>query len=211
MKKLFVLLSCAAFIILLVFDLIFTFKIKETINLLQESDIQISEKIDFLNKEINLLTETVSSNSDEIKASLFSIQQDVLKNAKEISATGSNLKYLNGRYSDMLSELQKKTLDVSKTDDTSEKMRADALYQYSNKNYNECLTLCNKILAIQSDDISIRRLKVKALYYRNPLDSSKFDELLSDIDIVINAYGNDKEINEIKKNIMAERGVLDEE
>lgn len=196
---------------LIVFDVILLNKNTQLIKLVSENKSELVEKAESLKNQVGNLSDVSFERFNEVEYELKTLQKNIQIYSDQVSQVKNNLSVLNGSYSNVLTELKKKTVDVSKTDNATEKMRTDAFYFYSEKNYNECLLLCNKILVIQSDDITIRRLKVKSLYYRNPLDSSKFNEILSDINIIINAYGNDEELLKIKDNILAEKGVLDEE
>lgn len=120
------------------------------------------------------------------------------------------LNELNENYKSILEELKNQSLDVTAKDSAIERMKNDAEKYYKGKKYSECTKLCRNILFYESDDFKIRLLKFKSLYYANPADSSRFDELLKDFSILEKNNVSDSECLHIAEIIKSEKGISDE-
>ena len=120
------------------------------------------------------------------------------------------LNELNENYKSILEELKNQSLDVTAKDSAIERMKTDAAKYYSEKKYSECTKLCRDVLSYENDNLKIRLLKFKSLYYANPADSSRFDELLKDFSILEKNNVSDSECLYIAEIIKSEKGISDE-
>lgn len=139
------------------------------------------------------------------------LEAKVLSLEEEIVLLRTDLKELNETYTQVLITQKSMAVDTTATDSAMDKLRRQAENQYSEKNYGDCFLACKKILSVQPENNDIRLIKVKSLYYKNPLDRSVYEEVLQDIDQLNKSGIKDYELIEIKRNIFAERGIINEE
>lgn len=136
---------------------------------------------------------------------------DEIKELQNKNNTLSNAQYrqtvsMKKTYDNLLQEQKKKTIDVSKKDATLEEKRERSKKYFSQKEFSLCYRIANEILSFENDDVETRLLKAKSLYYMNPLDSTKYEEILSDIKILKENGSRDEEIEKIENIILQEKG-----
>lgn len=149
------------------------------------------------------LLENQEKNRDEIQESLSLIDR---KSSMQFSKTVS----MSRTYDELLEEQKKKTVDITKKDNAIQDMKNKAITEYNKKQYNTSYKLCSDILQYNEDDIAIRTLKLKSLYYKNPIDTASYTEILNDLEIILNTAFFDDECKTIKKTIEVERGIFHE-
>ena len=168
-------------------------EIKEEFSLMNEKLIETEER---MNEQFVL----TFSRLDEIKE--LQNKNNTLSNAQYRQTVS-----MKKTYDNLLLEQKKKTIDVSKKDATLEEKRERSKKYFSQKEFSLCYRIANEILSFENDDVETRLLKAKSLYYMNPLDSTKYEEILSDIKIVKASGLNDATVEEIESIIKAELGL----
>ncbi len=167
---------------------------KEIVQNIESNNVVEELQIDYLEK-------------DDIKR----LEDTVEDLRKEISLIRNDVKQLNETYGQLLILQKSTTVDTTVTDTAMEKTRKLAEAQYGDSEFGECYISCKKILTAQPEDIAVRVLKAKALYYKNPLDSSVYEEILNDLEIISKNNIVDKELEQIQRNLLAERGLIYED
>ena len=168
-------------------------EVKEEFSLMNEKLIETEEK---MNEQFAL----TFSRLDEIKE--LQNKNNTLSNAQYRQTVS-----MKKTYDNILEEQKKKTIDVSKKDATLEEKRERSKKYFSQKEFSLCYRIANEILSFENDDVETRLLKAKSLYYMNPLDSTKYEEILSDIKIVKASGMNDATVEEIESIIKEELGL----
>ena len=168
-------------------------EIKEEFSLMNEKLIETEER---MNEQFVL----TFSRLDEIKE--LQNKNNTLSNAQYRQTVS-----MKKTYDNLLQEQKKKTIDVSKKDATLEEKRERSKKYFSQKEFSLCYRIANEILSFENDDVETRLLKAKSLYYMNPLDSTKYEEILSDIKIVKASGMNDAIVEEIESIIKEELGL----
>lgn len=169
---------------------------------------------DFENENKDLETSSSVSFQREIIIEIEDSLKNNLKKLQELKQQNSifeeKLTTLNETYKSILEEIKKQTVDITAKDSALMRMKTEAEKYYEEKKYSVCAKLCKNILSYESDDLKIRLLKFKSLYYANPTDGSKFDELLNDFNILEKNHFCDKETLLIVEIIKSEKGMNDE-
>lgn len=154
--------------------------------------------------KINLLTVQIAENNRNIVLELDDIQ-------KRSNTQFTETKKMKKTYDDLLAEQKKKTVDTIVTDTAVSKMIEEADFLYRNKNFSKSYKLYCDILSFHSEDNDIRFKKMVSLYYMNPMDSSKYAEILRDCELLRHNGKSDPKIYEIEKEIITEKGGTVEE
>ena len=167
-----------------------------------------------IKEEFSLMNEKLIETEERMNEQfvLNFLRLDEIKELQNKNNTLSNAQYrqtvsMKKTYDNLLQEQKKKTIDVSKKDATLEEKRNILKKYFSQKEFSLCYRIANEILSFENDDVETRLLKAKSLYYMNPLDSTKYEEILSDIKIVKASGLNDATVEEIESIIKEELGL----
>lgn len=167
-----------------------------------------------IKEEFSLMNEKLIETEERMNEQfvLNFLRLDEIKELQNKNNTLSNAQYrqtvsMKKTYDNILEEQKKKTIDVSKKDATLEEKRERSKKYFSQKEFSLCYRIANEILSFENDDVETRLLKAKSLYYMNPLDSTKYEEILSDIKIVKARGLNDATVEEIESIIKEELGL----
>ena len=167
-----------------------------------------------IKEEFSLMNEKLIETEERMNEQfvLNFLRLDEIKELQNKNNTLSNAQYrqtvsMKKTYDNILEEQKKKTIDVSKKDATLEEKRERSKKYFSQKEFSLCYRIANEILSFENDDVETRLLKAKSLYYMNPLDSTKYEEILSDIKIVKARGLNGATVEEIESIIKEELGL----
>lgn len=201
------LLSCISLSVSVFYLIHKTTKLTDTVMQFERKLGEYQEYLDLHSKEvadsIRTINETDCKNSQEILQNLSSIRN---KTDAQFSKTVS----MSRTYQEILEEQKKATVDIAAKDNALSQMKENAEEFYLNKNYAQSYEECKKYLMYQGDDMRVRLLKAKSLYYMNKSDSSKYSEIASDINTLkINGF-IDEELLNIEECIKAEMEGLHE-
>ena len=160
---------------------------------------KITAELERLDKDINLLSQNLSDYNTII---LHELEKTRESSNKQFSET----KEMKDGYDQLLDEQKKLRIDTVKKDSAVSNMIVSADQLYKEKNYREAYKKFSDILQYQPENIDARFKKLDCLFSINPMDSTKYNEILSECDFLMkNGYSNPR-LDEIKKHIEAERG-----
>ena len=181
MKKVFAVFCLIIGISLIVLDSILICKI---------NNLQIS--LDAHDKSQSLLAEELFIHLDELKT----MTNDSFEKTTNLNKT----------YKSLLRARDKKTVDTVSSDTAVSVLinEADALYRQ--KKYAESYIKYKNVLSYHPENLQVRTKKVISQYYMNPMDSSNYAEILSDIKNLNKNGINDRVLNEIKTAVSSELG-----
>ena len=152
----------------------------------------IKEKLDSLSKTV--------AEYDEL------LLQELSENRKSTDRQFSETKKMKSGYDLLLDEQKKQRIDSVKKDTAVTNMTAEAEAFYKAKDYREAYKRFLDVLQYQPESNEIRFKKAHSLFCINPMDSTKYNEIISDCEVLRkNGYANPK-LDEIEKHIKAERG-----
>ncbi len=220
------------FLIILFIFLVFSFiimfnkisKLEKSVQLLKtETSGQLDETgifysaISDLSSEINELKESLQKSQTDSTRYFALVNQntdDILEELSQINGTAkkqySQTVNMKETYDSILAEQKKKTIDTAEKDSTIQLIKKSGLLYYESHQYGLAFEEYRKVLEMAGEDFESRSYKMKSLYYMNKADSTKYKEILDDINILINnGYIDDETLN-IEKAIMAEKGGLSE-
>lgn len=163
----------------------------------------INSKVEDIENDVHLLSDSQSRDAAEIQGKLASIK-------RKTDAQFSETVGIKETYDNILGELKKKTVDTTSQDTAMLQTKKNAEKYYSEKNFALAYREFKKVLSYQYDDIECRLKKMKSLYYMNRADSSKYSEILEDINILKNSGYADEETVQIEALITAEREGVNE-
>ena len=162
-----------------------------------DEDISSISVLDFEHSEQNKNDEIVliiQSAKDEILSALDSL-------VKEQSRTSRT-------YEKLLEEMKKKNLASVENDSVLAALISEGNKNFSEKKYSASYQNFRNALSYDSDNIDVRMKKALSLYYSNPMDNTKYKELLEDCIIIERAGFFDSRIDDMKKKILLETGEL---
>lgn len=145
------------------------------------------------------LENQISINNQNIISELSNIET---RSNKQFSETKSMKK----TYDDMLAEQKKKTVDTITTDTAVAKMIEEGDMFYKTGNYFESFKVYTDVLSFDGENNDVRLKRMISLYYMNPMDTSKYPEILSECDILKHNGKSDKRLIEIERTILTELG-----
>ena len=148
--------------------------------------------------------EIAQLSDDEYKTELLRLIQE---NGSKLEEIQEEISVLTKTYRDLLEEQKKKTIDTTAQETAVDRMKDEARSLYKNKNYFMCTKICRNILQYHNNDFEFRILKFKSLYYENPSDGSKYEELIRDYEVIKISGFNDDECRKIIKTIYEEKGI----
>lgn len=177
-----------------------------------DDEIQPNDKIQSIEEPViknidESLTPIFLEKINELEAGLNDSSEKIQELKNEILTFEKRLDELNETFLSILNEQKKQTIDVSAKDSAIEKMRTAAKKHFSEKEFSECAKVCKDILSYENNDLEIRSMKFKSLYYTNPADSSRFTELMNDFKILENHDAYDAECLKIMEIIKSEKGI----
>lgn len=172
---------------------------------------EFGRKLDEHQMYLDLQNEIIQSNLQNLLDSYNNNTIDIMERfdsmKKRTDAQYSKTVSISKTSESLLDEQKKQTVDISARDNAIYALKESAKQLFYNKNYSKAYDECKKILIYQSDDFEVRMLKAKALYNMNSADSSKYSEILDEINILkTNGYGDD-ELFKIESVIYAEKGL----
>lgn len=202
MKK----ISVAAFLLVIVlgfFDVLILMRLKDAERIYEYFEREMTEKFSLQDEKLNLMSEEFSKLYEKLEA----VSDDIKKISRNSEGTQKKIVNLNRTYSEILDEQKKKTVDVTKTDSAVTKMKDEAASDYKDGNYSSCYQKSKSVLVINSGDLEARRYMVLSCYKMNPMDSSKYEEILNDIEVLRQNGSLTEELSEIENIVRAERGM----
>lgn len=207
MRKVFVGVLVLIVLVLIILQIVAVVQNKNLENDVMKFREEVKEEFSSMNEK---LIETEEKMNEHFALNFSRL--DEIKELQNKNNTLSNAQYrqtvsMKKTYDNLLQEQKKKTIDVSKKDATLEEKRERSKKYFSQKEFSLCYRIANEILSFENDDVETRLLKAKSLYYMNPLDSTKYEEILSDIKIVKSSGLNDATVEEIESIIKEELGL----
>ena len=200
MKKSKIILS-SALVFLAVIEIVILLQIIE-LSKSRESFEQTTVKIfDLQNEKLNLIDEELVKLSQDLDG----LSENLDGLSKRNDGVQRKIQSLNRTYSELLEEQKNRSVDITKTDNAVLKIKKEMVSAYEVKNYSLCYEKTKSVLSIHSDDFETRRYKVLSAYKMNPMDSSKYEEILSDIQVLQQSGNSNNEIAEIQAVILTER------
>ncbi|WP_407427409.1 hypothetical protein [Treponema sp.] len=166
---------------------------------LREQNDKIISTVEQLEEKIDSLSQTVTEYDDLLL-------QEITENRKSTDRQFSETKKMKSGYDLLLDEQKKQRIDSVKKDTAVTNMTAEAEAFYKAKDYREAYKRFLDVLQYQPENNEIRFKKAHSLFCINPMDSTKYNEIISDCEVLRkNGYANPK-LDEIEKHIKAERG-----
>lgn len=162
-------------------------------------DLQIEKIIG----ETTSLLENQEKNKNEIQKSLSLMDR---KSDVQFSKTVT----MSKTYDELLAEQKKKTVDTAEKDMAILEAKKEAVGAYEKGQYAFSYEEFRRLLEANGEDMECRLYKAKSLYYMNRADSTKYQEILDEIKILIQNSAADDETAEIERSILAEKGGIDE-
>ena len=160
-----------------------------------DGDISSISALDFEHSEQNKNDEIaliIQSAKDEVLSALDSL-------AKEQSRTSRT-------YEKLLEEMKKKNIASVENDSVLAALITEGNKNFSEKKYSASYQNFRNALSYDNDNIDVRMKKALSLYYSNPMDNTKYKELLEDCIIIERAGLFDSRIDDMKKKILLETG-----
>lgn len=160
---------------------------------------KITAELERLDKDINLLSQNLSDYNTII---LHELEKTRESSNKQFSET----KEMKDGYDQLLDEQKKLRIDTVKKDSAVSNMIVSADQLYKEKNYREAYKKFSDILLYQPENSEIRFKKADSLFRINPMDSTKYNEILSECNALRkNGYINPS-LDEIETYIKNESG-----
>lgn len=170
------------------------------------SNKKLEAHVEELYSQIEYLSEKIDSLAQKVDGSNTLLLKELEKNKASSDKQFSETKKMKGEYDLLLDEQKKQRIDSAKKDTAVTNMLAEAEKLYDAKNYRGAYKKFSDVLQYQPENIDARFKKLDCLFSINPMDSTKYNEILSECDFLMkNGYSNPR-LDEIKKHIEAERG-----
>ena len=169
----------------------------------------VNERHDLNNNYVSLFQEVsnlTQSESDNHRILFDEIRHVQNSSEKQFSETKS----MKQNYDQILEEQKKARIDsVSKDSAVIEFMNTGDDF-YKQKNYKEAFKNYDQALAFQPDNNELRLKRVETLYLSNPMDSSKYNDILTDIGILKKNGILNPQIIDMEDKIHREKGGFNE-
>ena len=107
-------------------------------------------------------------------------------------------------YAELLEAEKLKKVIESEQDMKLRDNKKNVIRLYQKNEYDECLKLCNQILEIDGQDLEIRFYRMSSLFLINKMDSSKYELILSDCEVLKTNGYNLEQVQEIENYIKKE-------
>lgn len=182
----------------------------------------LSKKIQDYQKEFVDISQEIDNKIHEISKVVLEIQKDMkiyyieekdllsLLDDKYINLLHSQstqvmqAKNLEKTYSELLEAEKLKKVIESEQDMKLRDNKKNVISLYQKKEYDECLKLCNQILEIDGQDLEIRFYRMSSLFLINKMDSSKYELILSDCEVLKTNGYNLEQVQEVENYIKKE-------
>ena len=160
------------------------------------SNILIYKKISNLESFNMQVSEKLEMNSTVTKENIEN-QKTQYEKTLEIKQT----------YDNILEEQKKQTLDSVEKDNALIAMKESADKYFENKEWAKAYREYQQLIVLQPNNTEIRYRKALSLYNSNPMDSSKYKEIISDCDVLRKNNYPLKELEKIETLIKKEKGL----
>lgn len=107
-------------------------------------------------------------------------------------------------YAELLEAEKLKKVIESEQDMKLRDNKKNVIRLYQKNEYDECLKLCNQILEIDGQDLEIRFYRMSSLFLINKMDSSKYELILSDCEVLKTNGYNLEQVQEVENYIKKE-------
>lgn len=173
---------------------------KEFVDISQKMENKINE-IDEVLLEIQVEMETYHMEEKDL---LFLLDDKYIDLLHSQSTQVMQAKNLEKTYSELLEAEKLKKVIESEQDMKLRDNKKNVISLYQKKEYDECLKLCNQILEIDGQDLEIRFYRMSSLFLINKMDSSKYELILSDCEVLKTNGYNLEQVQEVENYIKKE-------
>lgn len=173
---------------------------KEFVDISQKMENKINE-IDEVLLEIQVEMETYHMEEKDL---LFLLDDKYINLLHSQSTQVMQAKNLEKTYSELLEAEKLKKVIESEQDMKLRDNKKNVISLYQKKEYDECLKLCNQILEIDGQDLEIRFYRMSSLFLINKMDSSKYELILSDCEVLKTNGYNLEQVQEVENYIKKE-------
>lgn len=183
---------------------------------------ELTKEIQGYQKEFFDISQKIENKINEIEEVLLEIQVEMEKYHMEEKDLLSLLddKYIDLLHSQSTQVIQARNLEkiyaelleaekLKKVIESEQDMKLrdnkkNVISLYQKKEYDECLKLCNQILEIDGQDLEIRFYRMSSLFLINKMDSSKYELILSDCEVLKTNGYNLEQVQEVENYIKKE-------
>lgn len=142
---------------------------------------EVKDYIDRTYEKVNITLINIQNDNSRNSAS---IQEELLKLNANFQRLCDTLNNVNTNVSKIqYSELQKIRTVAAEENNISEKIQ-EANDEYNKKYYTKAYLKYKEILALRPDNLKVRERYVLSLYYSNPLDSSNYQLIKNELEIL---------------------------
>lgn len=173
---------------------------KEFVDISQKIENKINE-IDEVLLEIQVEMETYHMEEKDLLSLLDDKYIDLLHSQSTQVIQARNLEKT---YAELLEAEKLKKVIESEQDIKLRDNKKNVISLYQKKEYDECFKLCNQILEIDGQDLEIRFYRMSSLFLINKMDSSKYELILSDCEVLKTNGYNLEQVQEVENYIKKE-------
>lgn len=173
---------------------------KEFVDISQKIENKINE-IEEVLLEIQVEMETYHMEEKDLLSLLDEKYIDLLHSQSTQVIQARNLEKI---YAELLEAEKLKKVIESEQDMKLRDNKKNVIRLYQKNEYDECLKLCNQILEIDGQDLEIRFYRMSSLFLINKMDSSKYELILSDCEVLKTNGYNLEQVQEVENYIKKE-------
>lgn len=173
---------------------------KEFVDISQKIENKINE-IEEVLLEIQVEMETYHMEEKDLLSLLDDKYIDLLHSQSTQVIQARNLEKI---YAELLEAEKLKKVIESEQDMKLRDNKKNVIRLYQKNEYDECLKLCNQILEIDGQDLEIRFYRMSSLFLINKMDSSKYELILSDCEVLKTNGYNLEQVQEVENYIKKE-------
>lgn len=152
---------------------------------------------------VNDLMETVSLKLDKCESQFQEYYHSLKKSIETQSLESKNTRET---FKAILDEQKNKSIDIASKDEFIKRKKEEGVKFIKQNDYSSAFKIYDEILLYQENDLEIRFIRMKCLYYSNPSDSRNYSNILNECSILqANGYSN-SELTKIQKAVMREMG-----
>lgn len=153
---------------------------------------------------IQVISESMIESNEQDLVLFSMINERLMDILSSQSSQSKETKNLEKIYSDLLEEEQKKKVSDSEYDLNLEINRKKVRLLYQKKNYSDCYKLADDILFIENEDLEMRFYRMCSLFLINKMDSSNYEFIMDECEVLILNNYMVTEVLEIKNYIEEE-------
>lgn len=164
----------------------------------------LRNEIKDLSDSIQVISESMIESNEQDLVLFSMINERLMDILSSQSSQSKETKNLEKIYSDLLEEEQKKKVSDSEYDLNLEINRKKVRLLYQKKNYSDCYKLADDILFIENEDLEMRFYRMCSLFLINKMDSSNYEFIMDECEVLILNNYMVTEVLEIKNYIEEE-------